>query len=85
MKDTCVAICQQLRWTDSVRPSGNPEWKLSSDVVTNSTSTSNAVVIRNRVLNAESISVEYSDMELYLQYDWNWTASNLSFNCRAEG
>jgi len=38
MKDKCVAICQQLRQTDSVRPAGNPEWNLSSDVVTNSLS-----------------------------------------------
>jgi hypothetical protein len=36
-----------------------------------SISTSNAVVIRSRVLNADSVSVEYDDMELYLQYDWN--------------
>jgi len=36
-----------------------------------SISTRNAVVIRNRVLNAEYISVEYNDMELYLQFDWN--------------
>jgi hypothetical protein len=29
--------------------------------------TSNVLITRNRVLNAESISVKYHDMELYLQ------------------
>lgn len=72
MKDTCVYICQQLRRTDSVRPTGNPEWKLSSrdkssleDMM--SINTSKVVVTRNHVLYEESMTVEYNDMELYLQ------------------